>query len=270
MDRVVTGLDHPEEDEAAIALMGLASPFLKPFLPAHFKQIDDLTKAEMRDPILRATWKSKWLNFLKSVQLAQPETILVLKSPAHANRLPLILDLFPDAKFIHITRDPVDTVLSNLHMEDSLHAAYGFEASNLTQTDRVKQTLVGFSHYHKKLFHDLHLIPDTQYHRLRYEDLQNDPAKELGNVFRFLEGPQTSLPKEVRRYLSEGGKPYAPRTHETVPELRALIEKRTHAYSNRFAYVRPAPPDTTYDFKADCLGSGSRTTGDKTHVSPRI
>lgn len=53
----------------------------------------------------RSRWKDKLLWFLKRVNYKDPRR-LVLKSPTHLGRIEILLELFPDAKFIHIARDP--------------------------------------------------------------------------------------------------------------------------------------------------------------------
>jgi len=52
----------------------------------------------------------------------QPRRLL-LKSPCHTGRVKLLLELFPDAKFVYIHRDPYEVFLSGAHMAST---TYGY------------------------------------------------------------------------------------------------------------------------------------------------
>ena len=52
--------------------------------------------------------------FLKKVQFIVPRP-LVLKSPPHTARIRQLLEWFPEAKFVHIRRDPYRVIQSRLH-----------------------------------------------------------------------------------------------------------------------------------------------------------
>jgi hypothetical protein len=51
-----------------------------------------------------ARWKEGLVWFLKCLTLENPKR-MVLKSPPHTARIRVLLDLFPDARFVHIYRD---------------------------------------------------------------------------------------------------------------------------------------------------------------------
>ena len=44
--------------------------------------------------------------FVKTVALRNPKKRIVLKSPQHLGRVGVLLEAFPDARFVHIVRDP--------------------------------------------------------------------------------------------------------------------------------------------------------------------
>ena len=51
----------------------------------------------------------------------------MLKSPTHTARVRTILEVFPDAKFIHIVRDPLVLFPSTVRLWKSLSEVQGFQ-----------------------------------------------------------------------------------------------------------------------------------------------
>lgn len=122
MDAMPLSFATPAEDEIAThALSGGASPYAcLPFM------------ADFRDPLRYATfeeegtepereaWTAAFLYFLKKVTLAaaggrptpSPRP-LVIKSPVHVGRLPLLKSLFPRARFVFVHRHPWAVFRSN-------------------------------------------------------------------------------------------------------------------------------------------------------------
>ncbi len=76
----------------------------------HFLKFLTFERAAATDPL---RWQQSFLWFLRKVTYAQlpadrqPKQLLV-KSPVHTARIPLLLQLFPAAKFIFIHRDPIE------------------------------------------------------------------------------------------------------------------------------------------------------------------
>lgn len=49
------------------------------------------------------------MRFLKQITYLRPKRI-VLKSPTYTGRIRVLQQMFPDARFVHIVRDPVGTM----------------------------------------------------------------------------------------------------------------------------------------------------------------
>src|SRR5215831_1243496 len=94
MDNMAAGWDRPQEDEFALCMLGLPSPYLKiafPNRPEPYPESDDL---EGMPPRRRAAWKRGFYRFLQTLTYKDPGR-LVLKSPTHSCRIPTLLEMFP-------------------------------------------------------------------------------------------------------------------------------------------------------------------------------
>ena len=105
MDNMEAGWDRPQEDEFALCNMGSPSPYLTIAFPNRPPQDQEYFDLEGLSPQARERWKRRLVWFLKCVTVRRRKRI-VLKSPPHTFRVKTLLELFPNARFVHIIRDP--------------------------------------------------------------------------------------------------------------------------------------------------------------------
>jgi hypothetical protein len=122
-DNMRMSYDRPQEDECALALRGVPSPFLSIAFPRHpnpypkYVDLDDLSPREL------AAWQAGFREFLQLLLFRRPGR-LVLKSPQHTNRVRVLAEMFPQARFIYMTRDPFVVFPSTLHFWSTMHERY--------------------------------------------------------------------------------------------------------------------------------------------------
>ena len=71
-------------------------------------------------------WKAGLLRFMRRLTWRANKPI-VLKSPPHTARVRLLLELFPEARFIHIVRDPYVIFSSTVRLWKSLYDVEGLQ-----------------------------------------------------------------------------------------------------------------------------------------------
>ena len=74
----------------------------------------------------------------KALTFANRGRRLVLKSPPHTAAYPTLLKLFPDARFVHVVRDPYAVYPSTLHLWRVLCTAHGPPATGVGTRFRIR------------------------------------------------------------------------------------------------------------------------------------
>jgi hypothetical protein len=144
-------------------------------------RLDDLCRNLSSAELAR--WKSALRTFVKKILLRTPAAPL-LKSPAHTGRIPLLLELFPDARFVYIVRNPYDVFASTRHLQRVL-----FETNSLGRgepPDLDERILATYSRLYDAYHLHRALVPPDRRIELRFEDLEADPLATLGRAYAHL------------------------------------------------------------------------------------
>jgi omega-hydroxy-beta-dihydromenaquinone-9 sulfotransferase len=184
-DNMRMSYDRPQEDEAALALRGVPSPFLSVAFPRRAPQWPRYVDLDALTPRQLAAWQNGLRQFLQLMLLRRPGR-LVLKSPQHSNRLPTLAAMFPKARFVHMVRDPYVVFPSTLHFWGTMYDRYGLQRYNLQETDKQRlreQVLDDFAHMHDRIQQARPLIPPERFFELRYEQLAADPVGEVEKLY---------------------------------------------------------------------------------------
>jgi hypothetical protein len=246
MDNMAAGWDRPQEDEFALCMLGQPSPYLTIAFPNHPPQDQDAFDLDPLPPRARAAWKRAFLHFIRCLTAKDPRRRLVLKSPTHSCRIRTLLELFPDARFIHIVRDPYAVFPSTVNLWKTLYETHGLQKPTFAGLDEyVFRT---FTHLYARIEEGRRLVAPDRFHELRYEDLIRDPEGEMRRLYDRLGlgGFEDALPR-LRQYLAENAGYQTNRYPPLAPELRAEITRRWGAVIKRYGYGEASggrkPPD---------------------------
>ncbi|HEY7154605.1 MAG TPA: sulfotransferase [Gemmataceae bacterium] len=239
MDNMPTGWERPQEDEFALCMMGQPSPYLTIAFPNHTPQDQDALDLDALPPRIRQGWKNAFLRFLRHLAFKDPRR-LVLKSPTHTCRIPALLELFPDARFVHIIRDPYVVFPSTINLWKSLYTTHGLQRPTFAG---LEEYVFGtFTHLYARLEQNKHLLAGNRFHEVRYEDLLADPVGQMRLLYERLEleGFERFLPR-LKTYLDANSGYKTNRYPELSPELRAEIARRWGHVIQRYGYEGERP-----------------------------
>ncbi len=224
MDDMQTGWDLPQEDEFALVNLGQPSPYLDMAFPLEGRQAPESLTLRDMDPAARSRWKNTLSGFLRRVSLGHGSKILLLKSPTHTARIRTLLEMYPGARFILITREPEAVFASTVKLWHALNMSQGLQHPDPARLkDKV---LVDFETLFEALNEDVDLIPAGQFAHLHYEDLLDRPATALERVYSELDlNGFDQLEPAIRRYFAERAD-YVAGSYHLDAELAAEIARR--------------------------------------------
>jgi hypothetical protein len=244
MDNMQAGFDRPQEDEFALCMLGQPSPYLRIAFPNRPEPYPgSLTLAGLSPRVLRS-WKYAFLRFLQQVTFKDPRR-LVLKSPPHSCRIKVLLEMFPDARFLHIVRDPYVVFSSTMNLWKSMYRTHGLQTPTFEGLE--EQVLSTFQTLYQKLEEGSRLVPPGHFYELRYEDLVRNPIEEMRKVYEHLGlGGFDRFQPRLEAYLANN-KDYQTNRYDLAPQTRGKISERWGDVIRKYGYGHAVPAGTGVD-----------------------
>jgi omega-hydroxy-beta-dihydromenaquinone-9 sulfotransferase len=233
MDNVEFSSDVPHEDEFALAASSTVSPYMRVLFPVTGDQPYSRLDPEMLPHEAVERWKREFVRFLKKLTLSEGNRLL-LKSPPHTGRIRILLELFPQAQFVHIVRNPYDVYMSTHKLwRDS----FSYSCLQIPEPQAIDEIIL---EWYTELFdlfeRDRCLIPQGALHEIRFEDLDENPVGTMAGIYDGLglEGfGKTEL--KLRRYL-ESLKGYEKNVHALGEADREKIYKSWKRTFDNYGY----------------------------------
>jgi hypothetical protein len=235
MDNMAAGWDRPQEDEFALCMLGQPSPYLTIAFPNRPPQDQEALDLDGLSPRARCRWGQALVHFLRRITSRRPGR-LILKSPTHSCRIRHLLRLFPDARFVHIVRDPYVVFPSTVNLWQSLYETHGMQVPTFAGLD--EHVFRTFSRLYEKLEQGKRLLGPGRFHELRYEDLVRDPVGEMRALYERLElGAFEEVRPRLERYLA-GTRDYKTNRYALTPALRDQISRCWGDVIRRYGYAQ--------------------------------
>jgi hypothetical protein len=237
MDNMAAGWERPQEDEFALCMLGAPSPYLTVAFPNHPPQYGEYLDLEGLPPRALKRWKATFMRFLRQLTWKNPGR-LILKSPPHSCRIKVLLEMFPDARFVHVVRDPMIVFPSTVNLWKSLYRTHGLQQPNYAGLE--EHVFSTFLRLYAKLEEGKKLIPERRYYELRYEDLVRNPLDPMRALYEHLElGEFEKVRPRLERYLKSISD-YETNRYELSADMREKIAARWGDVMRRYGYSRKA------------------------------
>ncbi len=230
--------DSPQEDELAIANMSKLSFYHAIYFPRRFERffapgllLEGVGDAE------RQAWMRRADHLFWKLAKNYGGRQLVIKNPVYTARAQMLQRFYPDAKFVHIVRNPHEVFASTRSFFSKL-----FEALALQPCDNLDPEEITLDTYPKvmqPLINDMAEMAPGQAVELRFEELESDPLGALARIYDALELPGFAEAEEgFRRHLGEV-KTYSRATRRFPERDFNLVEDRWGAFLDHWGYGRP-------------------------------
>lgn len=233
MDNVRIGMDEPQEDEYALFRLSTSSPLEQLIFPSAKKYF--LSQAPMLpEGALLDQWVEGMQHFYRKISFAKGKRI-VSKNPFNSMRIPLLVERFPDAQFIHITRHPFDVVPSTRHLwkivqKQNILNRYGY-------TPTFREIAMYFSMMSEEILKTTGALSKNKVAEIRYEDLEQDPVSNLKKLYGQLGLPFTDpFENQINAFIksTEG---YKKNVFVLSDQDKKVISDEMRSYMARYRYM---------------------------------
>jgi hypothetical protein len=234
LDNVRLGMGEPQEDELALCCLTGRSFIMSLAFPRGATHYDSYLTFRGVAPSEVSEWNAalKWFVQKLSFKYGRP---LLLKSPGHTCRIKMLLELFPDAKFVHIYRDPYAVFLSTRHM---MRKAWPWWCLQRPDESKLDDRIVSqYKEVFEVFFEERGLIPPGHLYEVCFEELEMDPIGQLRKLYERLDLPNfADVESVLREYLRslEGYKKNA--FPELSAEVRELLAREWRACFEEWGY----------------------------------
>ncbi|UCG27925.1 MAG: sulfotransferase [Bacteroidales bacterium] len=197
VDEVKMDSNNPQEEEMAFGNAFFFSYYYWFYFPKEYDEIaerflfvEHITDEEQEK------FKKNYVRFIKRTMINTGGSRYISKNPPNTARIPILLDMFPEAKFIYLSRDPYETLVSTYRFCNAFLKTLQLQEFN--DTDLWKIVIDTYRSLIERYRRYKSLIPEDQLIEIQYKDLVNQPEHVLDTIFdRFFPG----LPEEKERII---------------------------------------------------------------------
>ncbi len=182
-------LDSPSEIEISLLNQGQYESFhWGHFFPTSWKwYFDRYLFQETITEKERRRWRHHILNLNLKVNFQHPDKRLLVKNPGDTARVSEILNLYPNAKFIFIHRNPYDVFYSNKKLWNNLMRNFALEVVSQREIDRA--ILYTYRKMHENYVRDRKAIPQKNLIEISHNELKERPHATLEKIYAHLRLP---------------------------------------------------------------------------------
>ena len=235
MDDLEMETKLPYEDEYAIANLCPYSFYHGWYFPKNIYHY--FRKYVLFDGVgeeIKEKWKKTYRYVMKKVAYKYGGKPILLKSPVNTGRIKLLMETFPEIKFIHIYRNPYHVYLSTWRLYRSIIPIFSLQRVDVEFLDGF--IIDFYRELYKKYLDEKRYIDEKNLIEFKYEDFVKEPLKilhEIYDKFGFDWFDEAKI--HFEKYL-EKHKNYKAHRYRIDDELREKIGKEWEFAFKEFGY----------------------------------
>jgi len=129
-------------------------------------------------------WEHDYHHLIKKISMKNDGKQMLIKSPGNTCRIEKLLELYPNARFIYIHRNPYDVFYSNIKLWNTL--LDNLAVQNFTEQQMELIIIRTYKKLIKKYIKQKNQIPEGQLVEIRFKKLISEPVNELFSVYEHL------------------------------------------------------------------------------------
>jgi len=238
MDNVIMTPEEPTEDEYSIGAYEKYSIYNGFIFPRNFKLYSRYNAFDGLPEDL-ARWKKRWSWFHKKMTCQYQGKQIVYKNPTATFRIRHLLKMYPNAKFIHIYRNPYHVFSSNVKYHQEVFEIYALQTWD--QQEMRETILENYREMYEKFDRDKHLIPQNNLVEVKYEDFIRTPMAHMKNIYATLKLDGFNAAKTAFKDYIASQKNYKANRHILGTHFIEKVNGYWGHIIDRFGYQRLDP-----------------------------
>jgi len=238
VDRVAVTGGSPQEDEIPVASMQPYSVFHAIYFPRQFEKnfaegvfFEGLSEEEIK------RWGDKMRYFLRKVSRHQGGKRLLIKNPVYTARVRRIREIWPDAKFIHIYRNPYTVYASTVRYFKKLLPSLALQSYESLDVERL--VLKTYPRMLDELYESTTGMGASQFAEVRFEELEQEPLKVLERLYKDLELEDWETSREATEAYLKSIDDYRKNQFTIAKEDQAAVDEHWGKYVKKWGYSAP-------------------------------
>lgn len=239
IDAMTVTPDSPQEDELALACMTTLSFYHGIYFPQHLRRhfgrgvfFDGCSPHEVE------RWRQRHVHLLQKLHARSGGRRLLIKNPVYSARIPLLREVWPGARFIHIHRNPYLVFPSMRNFWARLLETFGLQEPGEGADDRF--VLENYARMMAILERDRQALPEDAWVELRLDEFEREPLGALARIYRKLQLPEFERARPHFEAELARAAGYQVRRWPLPERDRALVDAHLGAILARFGYDPPA------------------------------
>ncbi len=182
MDNMKITPHKPQEDELAMSNFCPYSFYKAFYFPENMlKYFNKYLAFNHNEREIIRYWKEKYRYLLKKATFNMDGRRLILKNPSNTPRIRILLEMFPDAKFIYIHRNPYVIYPSMIHFYDT--AIRYFILRDILENELDRNILLIYKMMMESYFEQKALIPNGNLVEVSFKELETRPLEILKRIY---------------------------------------------------------------------------------------
>ena len=201
MDEVAMGPDLPQEEEYAIANIIPDGYYNGWCFPYNMNQYMNHVCIDSLSEIYQRKWAETYEFFVKKLTRYHQGKQLILKNPAHTARLTILKKMFPNAKFIHIHRNPFEVYYSMEKFMSIVLPRYCVQRPPTSK--QMKQYILSmYEQLYKTYLKQKSMINQNDLIEMSYESFITNPWNEIKKIYDYFDmSLSTETREKMKSYL---------------------------------------------------------------------
>lgn len=248
MDNVIMTPEEPTEDEYSIGAFSPYSIYHGFVFPRNFKLYSRYNSFKDLPEDL-GKWKKLFCWFTKKLTAHFKGNQIIYKNPSATYRIKHILDMYPNAKFIHIHRNPYEVFSSNVRYHNDVFKIYTLQKWD---EEEMKQTILeNYRELYECYEEQKGLIPKENLITIGYEDFLKAPMKYAEMIYKQLRIDGFAEAKETMEAYVATQKSYKPNLHRLGLDIIESVNENWGDILKRLGYKKLSPKDAAMESKVE-------------------